>query len=172
MGSVAIDTVKAREGMASVVKQVLKHGQVLHGEHVDSGEGGGVRWNAGVDVGSVLHQQGDGPDAALPRCHHQRSEHVQVWVGTSRQQLFHGVNVVIEDREVERCAAAVLVQPRPFVRQLGIDVKASLDQNLQNIIAVTLSSEVQWADTTPPDSGLTGSWDQRGNNTRNRKCDS
>lgn len=82
MRSTPVGTIEAAEGVASVVQQVLEHGQVLHGEHVDGGEGGGVRGDAGIDIGAMLHQQGDGLDAALPCCYHKWSEHVHVWVGT------------------------------------------------------------------------------------------
>lgn len=157
-----VDAVEAGKGLASVVQQELEHGQVLHAEHVEGGEGGGVRGDAGVDVGAVLHQQGDGPDAALPRRHHDCWEHVQVWVGPSCQQHLHRLDVAVADGEVERRAAAVLVQPGALLRQLSVDVEARLDQQLQNLIAVVLSSEVQRADARPPHSGLTGDPDQGG----------
>lgn len=159
MRSVAIDTVEAGKGVASMVQQELEHGQVLHGEHVDRGEGGWVRRDAGVDVSSMLHQQGDGLDAALPRRHHQGPEHVQVRVGASLQQCAHGINIVVDDREVQHCAAAVLIKLGSFFRQLSVDFEPRLDQNLQNIVTVTLSSEVERANTSPPDSGFTGGLD-------------
>lgn len=96
--------------MASIVQQVLEHGQVLHGEHVDRGEGGGVRGDTGVDVGPLLHQQGDSLDAALSCRHHQWPEQVQVWVGAGRQQHAHCIDVIVDDGEIERRAATVLIQ--------------------------------------------------------------
>lgn len=106
----AIDTVKAGKGMTPMVQQVLEERQVLHGEHIDAGEGGGVGGNEGIDVGSMLHQQLHCLAATLSRCHHQGPEEVQVGVGASRQQEAHSRDVIVNHREVEWCGAAVLIQ--------------------------------------------------------------
>lgn len=150
-----VGTVEAGEGVSSVVQQVLEHRQVLHGKHVDGGEGGGMRGDGGIDVGTMLHQHGDGLNAALPCRHHQRPENVQVGVGTGFQQHACCVNIVVDDREVERRATAVLVQLRSFLRQLCVDIEACLDQILQDIVTVTLSSQVERANAGSPNSGLT-----------------
>lgn len=145
--------------MATFVQQVLEHGQVLHAEHVNCGECGGMGGDTGIDVRAMLHQQGDGLDAALPCCHQQRVEDIQVGVGTRLQQHAHSLNIVVDNREVERSAPTVLICLRAFVGQLSIDIKARLNQSLQNFIPVAFGCQVQRADTGPADSGLAGGWD-------------
>lgn len=122
-------------------------------------------WDAGVDVGPMFHQQSDRLDAALPRSDHQWLENVQIWVGASVEQHAHCIDVVVDDTEVEGGAAAVLIQLRPLLRELGIDIKARLNQHLQGVIMAALRRQVQWADSSPPDSGLTGCWDQHGDDS-------
>lgn len=156
----AIHAGKTGERVAAVVHEVFEHGEILHAEHDGGREGGGVRGDVGVDISTVFYQQDDGPHAALPQGYEQRAEGVQVGVGTGLQQHTGGVDVVIDYREVESGTAAVLVHGAAILRQRGVDVEAGVDEQLEDLVSVSLCGKMERTDPATSHAGLTGSRDE------------
>ena len=52
----------------------------------------------------------------------------------------------VDDREVERRAAVVLVQLGPLLRQPGVGLEPGREQELQNVVVVVLRRQVERTD--------------------------
>lgn len=154
MGFGAMLTLETGRDVAAFIHEVLEQRQVLHAEHDYGWEGGGgvASWDVGVDVRPVLHQQTHHLDGALPRCHQERVKGVQVGVGPGLQEHGGRFDVVVDDCEVQRGGATVLVHDRAFLGQPGIDVEAGLDQDLQDLIIVVFGSKMEGANTAATNS--------------------
>lgn len=108
-----------------------------------------------IDVGSVVHQLGENLNAPHAYGHQQGAENVQVGVSAGLQQHGGSLDVVVGNGKVERALPPVLIKPGAVIGQLCIHIEASLDQDLQYLVPVPLSSKVEWANATATNSRLT-----------------
>ena len=160
MCAVSINTRETGVGITSIIQQELEHESVPHTEEESPWEVGWVCWHTGIHICTILQQQRGHLYISLPHSHQKRVEGIQIRVSTSLQQCGGCVYVAAAYQEVECGAATVLIHLGVVGRQLGIDVKACLNENLQDVLSVTLCCKVEWTYTNASHNGFVGAWKQ------------